>query len=91
MMALWLQSSSRTNKRVHLILGARIRREIRQHQEGLAVAQQPVDHRLGVMRAPRREKSRFDEIQGALEIGIGVELAPRLVAGRAPRRDLLAP
>src|SRR5450631_2160328 len=74
---------------IHLILGVGVRREIRQHQERLALAQQAVDHRLGVVRTPGREKSRLDESQRAFEVGIGIELEPRLIAGRAPGRDLL--
>src|ERR1700676_4279663 len=37
---------------IHLILGVGVRREIRQHQERLALAQQAVDHRLGGGRPP---------------------------------------
>src|ERR1700724_1544057 len=72
---------------IHLILRSGVRSKVREHHEGLPVAQQAVDHRLGVIGTPRREVAGLDEFQGALELGIGIELASRLIA-RAPRRDL---
>src|SRR6202166_2329174 len=74
---------------IHLILRQGIRGKVREYEEGLAVAQQAVDHRFGVVRTPRREESGFDEIQSPLEFRIGIEFAPRLVA-RAPRCDLFS-
>src|SRR5882757_4354866 len=70
---------------VNLILRQGISGKVREHQEGLAVAQQAADNRFRVIRTSRREESRLDEFQGALEFGVGVELAPGLVL-RAPRR-----
>src|SRR5712672_1955404 len=72
---------------IHLVLCQGVRRKVREHQEGLTVAQQAVDHRFGVVRTPRREESRFDEIQSPLEFRTGFELALRPVA-RAPCRNL---
>src|SRR5882762_2179799 len=72
---------------VNLILRKGIRGKVREHQEGFAVAQRAADHRFRIIRTSRREESRLDEFQGALEFGVGVEFAPGLVV-RAPRRDL---
>src|SRR5271163_444564 len=47
---------------VHLVLRPGVGGVIREHQERLAVAQQAVDHRLGVIRTPRREESRLDQL-----------------------------
>src|SRR4030081_3917250 len=65
---------------IHLILRSGVRGKVREHQEWLAVAQQAVDHRPGVIGTPRREVARLDQFHGALELGIGIEFASRLIA-----------
>ena len=71
---------------IHLILRRRIRGEIGKHQERLAVAEQPLHHRLRIVRTMRREKAGIDEIDRRLQLGIVIELAPWLISGRAPAR-----
>src|ERR1700733_15303261 len=48
-------------ERVDLVPGPDVCGEIREHQEGLAVAQESIYDRFRIVRARRRKESRLDE------------------------------
>ena len=59
--------------RVDASLGFQIAAEIRQHQEVLAVAHQPIADHLGIENIFRREITRIDQLDGALQVGHRLE------------------